>query len=151
MPWTKWALVPKGVVGKTHHYRGLPAEVAPDAKRVDMPPARVLLVDQDDGAEAPREMPEQMKQAMEKIIAGFEARGTKVIRQESESEDVGLYRYAEDGEFAGDTLHDSLQNAIEQATWEYDRTLEWHDVPASLREAQVDRRVIQTLLENIPN
>jgi hypothetical protein len=151
MAWTKWTLVPKGIVGKTHHYWGLPAEVAPDAKRVDMPPARILLIAQDDVSDVPHEMPGQMKQAMEKMIAEFEARGTRVIRQESESEDVGLYRYADDGEFAGDTLHDNLEAAFAQANWEYDSTLVWHNVPAPLKHADVDGRTIQMLLESIPN
>jgi hypothetical protein len=151
MPWTKWALVPNGVVGKTKHYWGVPEEVAPDAERIDMPPARILLIDEVDDKDIDQEQSAQMMQALDKLVAGFESRGTRVVFQESESDDVGLYRYADDGEFAGDTLHDNLKAAFNQANWEYDSILDWHAVPASLANAKVDRKVIEALLKSLPS
>lgn len=52
-----------------------------------------------------------------------------------------LYRYARDGEFAGDTWHQSLEEAKGQANWEYGLQLQWVEVsvPDSEAEAFVDR------------
>jgi hypothetical protein len=132
----------------------MPPEVAPDAKRIDMPQARVLLIqevdDRDDDDDVLREQKERFNQMLEELVKNMEARGT-IIRQESVSEDVGLYRYAEDGEFAGDTLHDNFHAASEQANWEYDQVLEWYEVPPSLKDATIDRKVIEKLLKSLPS
>ena len=150
MAWTKWALVPQGVVGKRRHYWGFPEEVKPDGPRRDMPAARILLIDETDDDRGAPEVTEQMKREVAKTVAEWRDRGSNVIVEESEDDDVSLYRYGEDGEFAGDTLHDNLDAALEQANWEYDALLDWHDVPTSLGRKAVDQKMIRTLLRSLP-
>jgi hypothetical protein len=49
---------------------------------------------------------------------------------EVQGEDVYLLRYTADGEFGGDTWHESIVDAKEQAEHEYEAALgEWHEVP----------------------
>ena len=48
-----------------------------------------------------------------------------------------LIRFAEDGEFAGDTLHFSVEELKEAAEWEYDRRLEWRQVPPEVTDVVV--------------
>lgn len=50
--------------------------------------------------------------------------------------DTMLFRYTAHGEICGDTPHDSLADAEEQARQEYgDALLEWMDVPADVKDA----------------
>lgn len=49
---------------------------------------------------------------------------------EVQGEDVYLFRYTADREFGGDTWHESIAAAKEQAKHEYEAALgEWHEVP----------------------
>ncbi|MGH9892917.1 MAG: hypothetical protein ACREA0_13195, partial [bacterium] len=48
---------------------------------------------------------------------------------------VMLYRYMKDGTFSGDTWHESIQHAHDQARFEYgDAVGPWHAVPAHDRD-----------------
>jgi len=47
-----------------------------------------------------------------------------------EEEGYGLYRYAADGEFAGDTWHETEREALEYASWAYGSALsQWKPIP----------------------
>ena len=47
-----------------------------------------------------------------------------------------LFRYTAHGEFGGDTLHTSTDEALEQASYEYGEALgEWIDVPDDIADA----------------
>lgn len=49
-----------------------------------------------------------------------------------------LFRYTAHGEFSGDTLHTSLEEALEQASFEYEDALgEWIEVPNDIVDAHV--------------
>jgi len=51
---------------------------------------------------------------------------------------VFLDRFTEDGESAGDTWHESLEDARDQALEEYNGSLgRWHEVPEGLEDADV--------------
>jgi hypothetical protein len=66
-------------------------------------------------------------------------RATLVVLN-STTEGVFLYRYDANGEFVTDTWHASIEDAKEQARFEYEDALEvWKDVPIHLRGA-VDLR-----------
>ena len=46
-----------------------------------------------------------------------------------------MFRYAADGTFAGDTWHESIADAYEQAEYEYQGVLsEWRTVPSSVED-----------------
>ena len=48
-----------------------------------------------------------------------------------------LYRYASSGEFAGDTWHQSLDQAKDQAEFEYESALgPWHEIPEDVAEGK---------------
>ena len=95
---TRYALLPRGTIGKTKHSVGLPPELTAGMDtRTAMRPARVLLV-QEDGA------------------ARF------------------LLRYAEDGEFAGDTWHPNDADLESQVVFEYGR-VQWLPVPIDVADA----------------
>jgi hypothetical protein len=54
------------------------------------------------------------------------------------SDDPGamLFRYTAHGEFGGDTWHESVEGAREQAAFEYeDALVEWVDVPEEVEDA----------------
>ncbi|MEX0785079.1 MAG: hypothetical protein WD939_00430 [Dehalococcoidia bacterium] len=56
----------------------------------------------------------------------------KAIVLEETSNGVYLYRYAGNGEFAGETWHLTIADAEHQAAYEFAESLEeWHDVPES--------------------
>ena len=47
-----------------------------------------------------------------------------------------LYRYAADGNFAGDTWHENVEDAKEQAEYEYARVLnKWKEIPSDVQDA----------------
>jgi hypothetical protein len=47
-----------------------------------------------------------------------------------------LFRFAEDGAFAGDTVHRSVEEAKDQANYEYGNALgEWLDIPDDASDA----------------
>ena len=47
-----------------------------------------------------------------------------------------LYRYANDGGFAGDTWHETLDDAKHQATYEFPNLIsEWREVPDEVEDA----------------
>ena len=59
-----------------------------------------------------------------------------VIEKESEG-NVFLYRLTRSGEAGGDTWHPSVEEAKEQAEYEYGATLdEWRDVPTTQADAR---------------
>jgi hypothetical protein len=59
-----------------------------------------------------------------------------VVLAEGDSASVMLYRYRCDGEFCGDTWHESLQEAQEQAQYEYGPALgNWSTVPRDAADA----------------
>ena len=45
-----------------------------------------------------------------------------------------LLRYAQDGEFAGDTFHTNIDELKEMAEWEYGRSFEWREVPPDVKD-----------------
>ena len=58
-----------------------------------------------------------------------------VIDGESE-QGFFLYRLTRSGEFGGDTWHASIEEALEQAKFEYsDRIGGWHDIPVGAPDA----------------
>jgi hypothetical protein len=64
------------------------------------------------------------------------------------AEDMGgsifLYRFAKDGAFAGDTWHPDIQEAMEQAAFEYNGAVgDWRAVPQSFATIE---EFVQTLL-----
>ena len=49
---------------------------------------------------------------------------------EASEDGVYLYRYSANGDFGGDTWHESVEDAKHQAAFEYaDLLSEWHEVP----------------------
>jgi len=55
---------------------------------------------------------------------------------EPTAEGFFLFRFAEDGAFAGDTLHRSLEEAKDQANYEYGNALGgWLDIPDDASDA----------------
>ena len=49
---------------------------------------------------------------------------------ETSRDGVYLFRYTADGEFCGDSWHQSIEDAKDQAEYEYERALgQWYDVP----------------------
>jgi hypothetical protein len=60
-----------------------------------------------------------------------------VVLAEGDSASVMLYRYRDDGEFCGDTWHASLEEAKEQAQYEYGAELgRWSPVPPDAADAR---------------
>ena len=57
-----------------------------------------------------------------------------LLGQESHGQ-LFLLRYAEDGEFAGDTFHASLADLKEAAQSEFGRPFEWREVPPDVADA----------------
>lgn len=56
-----------------------------------------------------------------------------VLVIEETSDGVFLYRYDREGEFGGDTWHESIEEAKEQAGFEYgDLVEEWREVPEGI-------------------
>ena len=52
---------------------------------------------------------------------------------ESATDGIFLYRYTAGGDACGDTWHQSIEDAREQASFEYQDSLgSWYDVPASV-------------------
>ncbi len=59
-----------------------------------------------------------------------------VVLEESSGESVMVYRYRRDGTFCGDTWHEDLAAAKDQASFEYgDRLGEWLEVPPAVDDA----------------
>lgn len=53
----------------------------------------------------------------------------------SASDGVYLYRYADDGTYSGDTWHPVLEEADEQADFEFGTALgEWQEIPESIAD-----------------
>jgi hypothetical protein len=47
-----------------------------------------------------------------------------------------LYRYTADGVFGGDTWHESVKDALDQATFEYGAAIVgWHEIPPTVADA----------------
>lgn len=47
----------------------------------------------------------------------------------------GLYRYDKNGEFAGDTLHETEEDANEQIEYEFSlKDVNWMDIPKDVNE-----------------
>lgn len=60
----------------------------------------------------------------------------RVVVAAEHPDGVYLYRFTAEGEDAGDTLHESFDDARHQADFEYTSALgEWREVPASVPEA----------------
>jgi hypothetical protein len=58
-----------------------------------------------------------------------------VLLIEQSEEGVFLLRYAATGHFAGDTWHPTVEQAKEQAVFEYgDAVAEWRQVPADIND-----------------
>lgn len=46
-----------------------------------------------------------------------------------------LYRIAADGEFGGDTWHETLDDVKHQVEWEYqDAVSDWHEIPGAVSD-----------------
>jgi len=55
---------------------------------------------------------------------------------EQRTEGVFLFRYGSQGQCVGDTWHMSVQDAMDQAAFEYpDTALDWQDIPAEVADA----------------
>ena len=60
----------------------------------------------------------------------------RVLVIEQKPDGIFLYRYAPDGTFAGDTWHQSVEEALEQADYEYGHLVaRWQEVPAEVADA----------------
>jgi hypothetical protein len=61
-------------------------------------------------------------------------RAVVIVLDQTDTEEVYLYRYDATGAFITDTWHASIEDAREQAQFEYDKALGmWLDVPSRLR------------------
>lgn len=59
-----------------------------------------------------------------------------LLLMSSPSEEALLYRYADDGSYAGDTWHPNVEEAEEQALFEFSEALqEWREIPAAEADA----------------
>ncbi len=59
-----------------------------------------------------------------------------LLLEASEDSGVMLYRYTARGEFAGDTWHKTIEDAWDQAVFEYrDALSRWAEVPAEVADA----------------
>jgi len=59
-----------------------------------------------------------------------------ILLIEERPDGVFLYRFTADGKFCGDTWHTSIDDAKEQADFEFDHLLpEWIEVPANVSDA----------------
>jgi len=59
----------------------------------------------------------------------------RVVFIESKEDGVFLTRYGEGGVFAGDTWHQSIEDAKQQAVYEYGDILgPWHEVPPGITD-----------------
>jgi len=59
----------------------------------------------------------------------------RVVIIETQGDSAMMFRYAADGTFAGDTWHESIADAYEQAEYEYQGVLsEWRTVPSSVED-----------------
>ncbi|TAH50148.1 MAG: hypothetical protein EYC68_14960 [Chloroflexota bacterium] len=59
----------------------------------------------------------------------------RVLMIEEQSGGVFLFRFGEDGSFAGDTWHDSMDDAKRQAEYEYGDSLgEWKQMPSGIKD-----------------
>ncbi len=59
-----------------------------------------------------------------------------LLLEASEGSGVMLYRYTAQGEFGGDTWHETIADAKEQAIFEYRDALgRWSEVPADVTDA----------------
>jgi hypothetical protein len=60
----------------------------------------------------------------------------QVLVIEEKPDGIFLFRYTADGRFGGDTWHQDLAEAREQAEYEYEGALgAWREVPADVRDA----------------
>lgn len=60
----------------------------------------------------------------------------RVLLIEEEREGIFLYRFSEDGSFGGDTWHMDLDEAKEQAEYEYEGLLgDWREIPPNVDNA----------------
>ena len=60
----------------------------------------------------------------------------QVLVIEQKPDGVFLYRLTDSGEYAGDTWHESIEAAKDQAVFEYGESLgTWQPIPASIEDA----------------
>ena len=60
-----------------------------------------------------------------------------LIQENAESGGFILLRVAADGAFGGDTWHPNLEEAREQAEWEYEAALgEWREIPPGVEDEE---------------
>lgn len=60
---------------------------------------------------------------------------TAVVLVEQEQSGVFMYRYSEDGSFGGDTWHQTLDDAMYQAMYEFgDDSEDWTGLPQDVQE-----------------
>ena len=60
----------------------------------------------------------------------------RVLLLQEENDGISLYRYAQNGGLAGDTWHETIRDAMEQAEDEYGDALgEWKPVPDDVDDA----------------
>jgi hypothetical protein len=61
--------------------------------------------------------------------------GPRVVVIKEDPDGIFLYRYTEDGSVVGDTWHQSVDEAKEQASFEYGELLnEWREVPSDVSD-----------------
>ena len=59
----------------------------------------------------------------------------RILLIEEKPDGIFLYRFAQDESYGGDTWHMSLEEAKEQAEYEYGESLgEWRDVPENVKD-----------------
>lgn len=99
---------------------------------------RVALVNQPDSPPKTR----QFKGLPPELTEGIDHREVlpwpRILLVEEEQDGFSLYRFTEDGKCVGDTWHLTLEDAYDQAQFEYRNELgDWKQVPESIEDPLV--------------